>query len=64
MDEIEDVSQGTKFLLKSLKTETITLIAENTSGSIGYDFLGNGDLVETLDFGDWVVFESKLRDKP
>lgn len=65
-DEIFDVSPETKALSTELQTQAIMLLEEDTSASIAYELVENGNRLEY--FEEWgdddFNFESQLREKP
>jgi hypothetical protein len=62
-DNVDDVQNEAQALSAQFQTQAITLIEEDTSGAIGYELFGNGELLEKLQHCDGEVhgFESKLR---
>ncbi|MFN6570449.1 hypothetical protein [Dendronalium sp. ChiSLP03b] len=63
-DEIQDVRREAKELSARFETKAITLMEEDTSVAIEYEFFNNGERWERFVNADDTHFESKFREKP
>lgn len=60
----EDSSKILKKLSKELDTFAMSLEEEDTSSAVGYKLFGSGELLERMEYGDELYFESQLREEP
>jgi hypothetical protein len=59
--ELADVCTN---ISSELDTLVMSLAEEDTSGAIGYELFDRGKLIERLEHGDEIFFESQVRDEP
>jgi hypothetical protein len=59
--ELADVCTN---ISSELDTLVMSLAEEDTSGAIGYELFDRGKLIEQLEHGDEIFFESQVRDEP
>jgi hypothetical protein len=65
-EQIDNIPKEASFLSQKLQTQVITLMEEDTSGSVGYSLLDNGEVIESLEFCDAeeYTFQSQHREDP